>query len=136
MTRRKQQGFSLVTAIFIVVVVALIAGYMVNIGSAQQSTANFALLGARASFAAESGMEWATQQVVANDACFAGGTSFDLTDGALAGFTVSLECAATSVTEGAATYKVFTLGATASYGTAGTEDYFSRTLSATVANAP
>ncbi|MBI4692687.1 MAG: pilus assembly protein MshP [Gammaproteobacteria bacterium] len=136
MTRRTQRGFSLVTAIFIVVVVSLIAGYMVNLGSSQQAATNFALLGARASFAAESGMEWATRQVVTTDACFTNGTSFALAGGALGGFTVTLSCAETSVTEGAVTYKVFTLGSTATLGTEGAEDYFSRTLSATVANAP
>ena len=134
--RRGQQGFSLITAVFLVVVVALIAGFMANIGSSQQAATNFALLGARASYAAESGMEWATRQVVSNNACFTNGTSFTLAEGALSGYALNLSCAESLVTEGASSYKVFTLGAKASYGLEGSEDYFSRTLSATVANPP
>ncbi|MCC7121249.1 MAG: agglutinin biogenesis protein MshP, partial [Gammaproteobacteria bacterium] len=57
------------SAIFLVVVVALTAGYVVAIGNAQRTGSVLALLGARAGFAAQSGVEWAVATVVATHAC-------------------------------------------------------------------
>lgn len=76
--RRDHGGFSLVSATFIVVVVALLAGFLVNIGNAQRATTSFALQGLRASAAVQSGMEWAIARVLRDGACVASGRPFGL----------------------------------------------------------
>ena len=76
---RSQNGFSIIGAIFIIVVVALIAAFLVGIGASQRTSSAHAVVALRAHFAAMSGVEWAVHQVLANPAspaCFANGTSF------------------------------------------------------------
>lgn len=145
MTRRtvsrflRQRGFSLVTAIFLIVVVALIAAFIVTIGSVQHATSAFSVVGARAHFAALSGVEWGAQQVLDNPgapACFASPTTFTVSGGGSGNFALTLTCAQTSVAEGALSYEVFDLDVTAEFGVSGQEDYFSRTVSASISSAP
>jgi MSHA biogenesis protein MshP len=133
--RSKQDGFSLVSAIFIVVVVAMIAGFMVNIGSIQRATPVLALMGLRAGAAAASGMEWTMATVLDTGTCPAVGTDFGFTGTALEGFTATIECRAEALNEGARSYTVFQLTVTAEAGQEGTEDYFRRRLTASVSNA-
>ena len=131
---RGQHGFSLIAAIFLVVIVALVAGFMVTIGGIAHSTPAFSVMGARTYFAAASGIEWGTQQVLANalaPSCFANPTTFVVESN----FNVTLTCSATPVTEGTVSYVVFDLTATAEAGTRGQEDYFSRILAASVSSA-
>lgn len=132
----RQRGFSIVSAIFLVVVVSMLAGYMVNIGTAARVATTMSLMGARATAAAHSGIEWAAARVLADDACFSGGTQFGLAGTALNGFAVAAECSAQAITEGARSYKIFNLSATAHYGAAGGEDFYQRRLTATIASTP
>lgn len=139
MKTHRERGFSLVTAIFLVVVIALIAAFMVTIGSVQRTTSAFAVVGARAHFAALSGIEWSAQQVLDNPgapACFVSPTTFIVSGGTSGNFSVTLSCAQTSVTEGVVNYEVFDIDSIAEFGISGNEDYFSRTISASVASAP
>ena len=73
-----QRGCSLVASIFLVVVVAMIAGFMVNIGTLQQAETTLGLMGLRANAAAGSGLEWALARVLAANSCPAPGTAFAL----------------------------------------------------------
>jgi len=132
----RRRGFSLVTAIFLLVVVAGLAAYMVTLGSTQQQTSMLSILGARTLAATESGLEWGVQRVVTTDACFGSPASFTLSGGSAAGYAVVATCAETSHTEGASTFKVFQLGATASRGGAGSADFTQRTMRATITTAP
>ena len=133
---RAQRGFSLVASIFLVVVVAMIAGFMVNIGTLQQAETTLGLMGLRANAAAGSGMEWALARVLAANSCPAPGTAFALPGSSLAGFAVTLDCSAHNVTEGARSYLTFRVVATARYGQPGREDFFQRSLVASIANPP
>ena len=45
---RKQKGFSIVMAIFILVVLGLLGSYMVRLSGVQQATSSYALQGAKA----------------------------------------------------------------------------------------
>ncbi len=133
----RQRGFSLVTAIFLIVVIALVAGFMVTIGSIQKTTSAFSIVGSRANFAALSAVEWGAHQVLnvgGGPACFASPTTFAVT--AVGNFNVTLQCVETSVTEATTTYSVFDIDAIAEFGTSGQEDYFSRTISASITSAP
>ena len=62
----KQAGFTLVTAIFIVVILALLGGYMVSLSGVQRMTTVHALQGAKAYQAARAGIEWALTIVTAS----------------------------------------------------------------------
>ncbi|HMM78078.1 MAG TPA: hypothetical protein PJ986_20425 [Gammaproteobacteria bacterium] len=130
----RQGGFSLMSAIFLIVVVALIAGYAVSIGNAQRSGSGLALLGARAGFAAQSGVEWAVATVLATHACPAAGTRFPVAGPGLAGFEIEIDCSAAPVTEGATSYTMFSLAVAASHAGENSEDYAFRRISAQVAD--
>lgn len=135
----KQTGFSLVTAIFLIVVIALIAGFMVTIGSVQKTSSGFAIVGSRANFAAVSAVEWAAHHVLnvgGGPTCFASPTTFTVSGGASGNFDVTLNCVETSVTEATTTYSVFDIDAIAEFGTSGQDDYFSRTITASITSAP
>ena len=58
MNINNQNGFTIVQAIFILVVLALLGTYMVRLSTVQQSTTTQALLQARAYQAARAGLEW------------------------------------------------------------------------------
>ena len=58
MNINNQNGFTLVQAIFILVVLALLGTYMVSLSTVQQSTTTQAVLQARAYQAARAGLEW------------------------------------------------------------------------------
>ncbi|MCZ6772077.1 MAG: pilus assembly protein MshP [Proteobacteria bacterium] len=140
MIKQYQSGFALVTAIFLIVVLALLAGFIATIGSVQKTTSVFALVGSRAQFAAISGVEWGVHHVLnfsGGPACFASPTTFAISGGASGNFDVTLTCAEVTITEGASpSYLVFDIEAIAQFGTSGQEDYFSRRITASVTTAP
>lgn len=66
-TLRKQAGVALVTAIFLLVVLAGLAVAVVSLSGAQQDTAIKDEMGTRAYLAAKAGMEWALFTAQAGD---------------------------------------------------------------------
>jgi MSHA biogenesis protein MshP len=125
------RGFSLVSAVFLLVVVALVASYALSIGSTQRADTTLALVGKRADLAARSGLEWGIARVVQDNACPAN-SSFSPEGTGIASFSVAVSCSAQTVTEGASTYPIFTLTVTATLGNEGSEDFARRTVSAQV----
>ncbi|WP_300755273.1 agglutinin biogenesis protein MshP [Janthinobacterium sp.] len=95
----RQRGFSLVTAIFLLVVLAGLAVAMVNLSTFQQTGSAMDVQGARVTQAARTGLEWGLyQQLRVNTGgnCFAD-TSFALPAGSsLSTFTVSVQCRLTT----------------------------------------
>ena len=145
MISRQQQGFSLVSAIFLIVVVALLGTFMVTIGTTQQQTATFSVMGSRALAAADSGLQWAIRRAVRDGAAglncsappaAAGQINFTINNGWNSGFAVRVGCRVQTFTEAADTYNVYNLESEASLGAAGTADYFRRTIRASVTTAP
>ena len=131
---RRQRGFSLVAAIFLLVVLTGLGAFVVRVSAAQGQTVTLALRGASAFHAARSGIDWGMYQAVNNSSC--GTTTLNLTEGGLAGFTVDVGCSSTTHTEGAGTFQVYVIDAFAQSGAFGTPDYVSRRIRATVATAP
>jgi len=131
--RQLQSGFTLITAIFLLVVVAALVIYIVNIRAVQQTTLLYGVQGARANQAARSGIEWGIHQSIVNGSC-AASTSF--TNAAFAGFTVQVECDRTTHDEGGVTFDTFSLKSIASSGSYGTLDYVQRQIQATVSLDP
>ena len=130
----RSRGFSIVAAVFLIVVVALIAGYAVTISTVQQADTTSALLAARADAAASSGLEWGIARVTRDSACPSASTSFSPAGTTLSAFSVTVTCSSTAVTEGATAYTLFTLTATATFSSVGTEDYTRRVVTAQVSS--
>jgi MSHA biogenesis protein MshP len=116
---KRQRGFALVAAIFLLVVLASLGVYIVRINSVQQQTVNIALLGARAFEAAVAGIEWGAFQALDSGACTT--STLNLTEGGLDGFDVD--------------YNLYVIDVEARAGTYGTPDYVSRRMQATVTDA-
>ena len=137
MKPRVNSGFTLITAIFLLVVVASLGIYMANIRVAQQTTALYGLQGARALQAARSGLEWGIARAINPPNSCAASTT--ITAAAFAGFSVEVQCAATTHTEGAgpaSTFSTYRLTAIASSGAYGSLDFVQRRLQATVSRDP
>ena len=133
-SRHRARGFSLVAAIFVLVVLAALGAFLVTISSVQRQTAVGALQGARAYQAAQAGIEWATFRATQpTPACVASTFAPNAAD--LAGFSVTVNCAATGYVEGAANYSVYIIDSRATFGTFGDLDFYSRRLEVTVTNA-
>jgi MSHA biogenesis protein MshP len=135
----RQRGFSLPVAIFVIVVLALLGIAMVTIGTMERATATAAAQGARAYYAARSGIEWGIFRTVATAGpktdCPAAGGSFALAVDGLNGFNVAVSCIQTLHQEHGATTKVVVITSIATYGNFGSSDYVARQLQATVTDA-
>lgn len=129
----RQQGFTLIAAIFLLVVVAGLVVYIANIGVVQQTTLLYGVQGARANQAARSGIEWGIYESIMNDNCAA---STDITHAAFSGFNIRVECDRTVHVESGITINTFSLKAIASSGVYGTLDYVQRQIQATVSIDP
>lgn len=130
--RRAARGLALVPAIFLIVVLSVMAAWAVRLNAQQQQTVSLAVLGARALAAANAGVEWGAWRAL-NGACTNG--TLSLGETALAGFTVAVTCSSTSLAEGATTVRAYVLESTATAGEYGTADYVRRRVRVTLAAA-
>lgn len=140
---RMQRGFSLISAIFLLVVVAALGAFAVTLSTTQQQSAALDVLGARAYQAARAGIEWGAYQVIQSGvagggfvvACQAGGAlpQPGALPGTLAGFAVAVGCTSVSQSEAAATVTIYQLTSTATQGMPATPNYVERQMSVTIA---
>lgn len=133
--RTHETGFTLITALFLLIVVAGLSVYMITIRNVQQSTVVFAQQGARAMQAARAGIEWGIYEAMANGNCVAS-TSFTATGTALSAYGITVECTSSAHDEGVVTIDTYVLTSTAQTGIYGTLDYVYRSLRATVSLQP
>lgn len=129
----KQRGFSLIPALFLLVVLAVLGSVAVRISGVEHQTVVLAMQSSRAYAAAQTGVEWSAYQALVNGSC--GSNSLPLNEGGLIGFTVDTSCSVTSHAEGSATTNVYVLDAFAYSGSYGSPDYVSRRIRATVTDA-
>jgi len=139
-----QQGFSLVTAIFLLVVLASLGALMMTFITAQQQGSVLDTLGSRAYQSARAGVEWSAFQITQSGvaggafatACQTGATSSPvLLPGTLSGFGVNVQCSAVSSVEGTNNIWVYDIAATASGvngATPGSADYVERKIQAAI----
>ncbi len=128
MCLKRQTGFSIVAAIFLLVVLALLGAFIVSVTGMQQSSGQLDVLGVRAYQSARAGMEWGASQVldpnntlnagscspIAMPTCPASPQNLPALAGSLAGFAVTVTCAQTADTfEGNRNVRMFQLVATA-----------------------
>lgn len=128
MSARRSGGFSLVSAIFLMVVLVILGVSLVTISSVQHTAAAQQLQAARASYATRAGAEWAVTQAGTGGWCAAPTeTSFAL-PAPLDGFTVTVACARTDHAVGTGTQQYFVVDVTATGGQYGSPDYVRRRL--------
>ncbi len=146
MRHRLQSGFSLITAIFLVVVLSLLGAMMVTFFTAQQQSSALDVTGARGYQAARAGIEWGAFQVLQSGVAASGFASacqapagatqtLPALAGTLSPFAVQVNCRAASYVESAATlwvYSISSVAATAGVA-AGAPDYVERQMQATIA---
>lgn len=70
-TPRRERGFSLVSAIFLVVILTAVAAYAASVATAQHQSSALDVAGARALAAARAGLEWGAYQSLRLDSCVA-----------------------------------------------------------------
>lgn len=126
-------GFSLVPALFLLIVLAGLGAIAVRLTAVQQQTTVLAVQAARAFAAARAGVEATVYDALVNGNC--GSLTLSLSEGGLAGFSVTTSCTSTSHSEGAATNTVYLIEAFAQAGIYGSPDYVSRRLRTTVTDA-
>lgn len=121
---RSQQGLGAIAAIFVLVMLAALAAAVVRLGWAAQTTFAQDLQGARATQAAQAGIEWGLFKALQDGtwASCAGAQTVDLRTET--GFRVTVTCSHDAFIEGETTagaprtVKVYTINAVACNGTA------------------
>lgn len=136
------KGFSLVSAIFLLVVIAALGTFAVTLSTNQQQSAALDILGARAYQAARAGIEWGAYQAISNPAainCPVGAAASNPVDipaalDTMAIFTVDVSCRGYApVSEAANTITLYQLTSTATQGAVATPNYVERQMQATIA---
>ena len=131
MIQQKQriQGFSLMSALFLLVVVTLLGGYMVNMNLSQQAGTALTLQSVRAWYAAKGGVEWALFQINA------GGCPTIPTNYVVDGFSVQISrCDVYPISEGGSNYNIYDVESRAWSGSAGGIGHVQRTVRATMSD--
>lgn len=128
--RRRASGAALITALFLVAVLAAIGIAMSRLSNVENDTRTKAVLASRVYYGAKAGLEWGIQQAIAGGACAAGTPALGA---GLTGVSVSVACS--SSTHGAGNI-VYYIASTATTGTLGSASYAERRMEATVSNIP
>lgn len=89
-----RRGFTLVSAIFLLVVIAGLGAALVTVSTSQQRAMTLDVQSSRAYQAARSGIEWGVHRVLATNGCFPDPSAFVPPAGTLSGFTVQVRCTA------------------------------------------
>ena len=135
-----QRGFSIVSTLFVLVVLAALAAGLVQVSAIQHASATLDVQGARAYQAARAGIEWGLYRILDPDdvpsatlpACWGVPESLALEQD-LAPFAVSVSCLGpASSTELDRVIGVYRLSATATFGAAHSPNRVSRTVERSV----
>jgi len=127
---RSTGGFALIAALALLVMLGSTGAIMLRLSSQQQASGTATIMGARAQWAAQSGIEWALHRAVALDSCPAATSVLNLTEGVLSGFTVTVRCTSSQHVEGSEERTSLSIRAEASWGTFGERDYTYREVRA------
>lgn len=137
-------GFSLVAAIFLLVILSALGVFMLSISTMQQTTSTQDLQGSKAYQAAKAGIEWGVYQIMTAENSISPGpvlAPYVCVDaivlpafgGALQTFKVSVTCTLSSYVEGGNTVRVYQLTSTGSLGNdTKATNYVERSMSASV----
>jgi len=131
---KKQSGFSIVMAIFILVVLSLLGGYMVKLSGVQHATSVFSIQGARAYQSARAGVGWAIARVSAGGVCGDITSASPLTFADITGFSVSLTCSSQAFSEGTDNPGIYKITALSEFGVYSSASYVSRRIEVSIVN--
>jgi len=116
--RRPEQGFLIIAAVFLLVVLAALVAYLMTVSTTSQASSAADYDSSRAYQAARSGIEWAAYQILRDPgggtfkaSCDGGGATKNLTFAAptLIGYTATITCSSVGATEGASAFRSYTL---------------------------
>lgn len=125
--QQTQQGFAAIAAIFLVVVLAALGGFMLTFSNTQQLTSAQDVQGSRAYWAARAGLEWGIASATATT-CPTSPKTLTVDT-----FTVVITCALQTYPEAGATVTIFSFTSVASAaGAVGSVGYIERSLSASM----
>lgn len=128
MNARRSGGFSLVSAIFLMVVLVILGVSLVTISSVQHTATAQQLQAARATYAARAAAEWAAAQAGTGGWCAAPTTTSFALPAPLDGFNVDVACTRTDHVVGSVTQEYFVVDITATSGVYRSPDYVRRRL--------
>ena len=126
----RERGFAIVTAIFLLVILGMLGGFMVTLSTTQSVTSAQDYQGSKAFRAARAGIEWGAASIADQ-----GGTECpaDETTMTVGGYAVTVKCVHNTYDEGGVTRTIFWLTSTASAGgSLGQIGYSERTMNAFV----
>lgn len=129
----------MISAIFLIVVLALLGAAMAKFSIMQHTSSAQDYQGVRAYLAAQSGLEWGLYRILDPDSpasatlpsCWAGSATVTLAQD-LSSFATSVTCDATVTTEDVMNITTYRLVATAAFGNPGTQHYVERQVETTV----
>jgi len=128
---KRQHGFTIVLAMFILVILALLGSYMVRLAGVQHGTSTLTWQSAKAYQAAKAGMGWAVKTIKSGGNC-ASLTSQNISFPGIPGFTVSFTCTMLNYQEGTGTPKIFKINSRSEFGAFLGQDYVSRAIEASL----
>ncbi len=111
-TAGAEAGFALPSAIFLLVILALLGAFMAAVASWQHKASADDVQGTRALLAARAGVEWGLHRVAQSGSCAASST-FGFPGSVLSDFTVTVNCTSSAATEAGTAVTVYSLTATA-----------------------
>jgi MSHA biogenesis protein MshP len=133
---RTQQGFAAIAAIFLVVVLAALGGFMLTFSNTQQLTSAQDIQGSRAYWAARAGLEWGFARVnaVGSASAVTAATCTTAAPLSINDFSVMVTCtgAGTPFVEAGVDKYIYQLTSVASTGTAGSVGRIERSISASM----
>jgi len=118
---RRQRGFLVIAAVFLLVVLAALVGYLLTVSTTSQAASAADANSARAYQAARAGTEWAAFQILRGGSfkttCDTGpafSASSNLNFGSsLSGFATTVSCASAGFTEGSDSVRAYSVVSTA-----------------------
>lgn len=141
----RARGFSLVAAIFLLVILSALGTFMLSLSTMEQASSTQDLLGSKAYQAAKTGIEWGTYQIMAPEntnpattpfttqyVCPSSPTTISTLAGGLNKFSVQVSCQSTSLPEGGNVITVYQITSTATFGTSPASNFVERQISASV----
>lgn len=91
----QSRGVAVISAIFLLVVLAALGAFMITFSNTQQLTSAQDVRGTQAYWAARAGLDWAIPQVIASNSCPTATSTFVVN-----AYTVQTTCAISSFNEG------------------------------------
>lgn len=135
--RLNQRGFAAIAAIFLVVVLAALGGFMVTFSNTQQLTSSQDVLGSRAYWAARGGLEWAFAWIVESSPVAPAVLPVPVCPVAappatIETFSMSVTCTASTFLENGQSRILFRIVSVASRGSVGSPGFIERSVTATM----